>query len=162
MKSGVLLLALLSTTRSASGQDPDRPIRSMGEFSNMRFTEDHAYGYEVELWRDRESVIGLFFASEGPQGDTPTGLIENVKFNPRTGAISFTAKLTIGVNILSGGRQEPSRDLFEFSGVLSATRLTGMLKRSGHATRVGLKTVPKTLCFRSALTPNGSAVPTRS
>ena len=61
MKSGVLLLALLSTTRSASGQDPDRPIRSMGEFSNMRFTEDHAYDYEVELWRDRESVIGFFF-----------------------------------------------------------------------------------------------------
>lgn len=91
----------------------------------MRYTEEHAYGYAVDLWLDGNSVIGLLFVSEGLQGDTPTGMLENVKFDSRTGVLSFTAKLTTG-----GGRREPSRDLFEFSGRLSATVLTGRFKRS--------------------------------
>jgi hypothetical protein len=111
-------------------QDPDRPIRSMGEYSNMRYTEEHEYGYTVELWRDRDSVIGLLLVSAGLQGDTPTGMLENVRFVSRTGALSFTAKLTTGLAFLPGGRQEPSRDLFEFTGTLKATTLTGALNRS--------------------------------
>ena len=114
----------------AFAQDPNRPLRAVGDFSNMRFTEEHAYGYAVDLWRDGDSVVGLFLASEGLQGDTPTGMLENVKFNPRTGALSFTAKLTTGVTLLPGGGQEPSRDLFEFSGTLKSAVLTGMLKHS--------------------------------
>lgn len=126
----------------ALAQDPNRPLRAIGEFSNVRFTEEHAYGYMVDLWRDGDSVVGLFFASEGLQGDTPTGMLENVKFNSRTGALSFTAKLTMGVTLLPGGGQEPSRDLFEFSGTLKVGEIrlapagyvegvvTGTLKRS--------------------------------
>jgi len=125
-------LALFSTAVAlpVSAQGPDRPIRALGEFSNVRSTEEHAYGYAVELWRDADSPIGLFFVSEGLQGDTPTGLLENVRFDSRTGALSFTAKLSIGVVLLPGGRQEPSRDLFEFSGTLKSTVLTGTLTRS--------------------------------
>jgi hypothetical protein len=126
----------------ALAQDPNRLLRTVGEFSNMRFTEEHAYGYAVDLWRDGDSMLGLFLASEGLQGDTPTGMLENVKFNPRTGALSFTAKLTTGVTLLPGGTQEPSRDLLEFSGTLQVGVirlgaasfvdgvLTGTLKRS--------------------------------
>jgi hypothetical protein len=113
----------------ALAQDSGRAIRTIGEFSNMRYTEEHAYGYTVQLWRDGDAVIGLFLASEGLQGDTPTGMLENVKFDSRRGTLSFTARLTTGVNI-SGGRQEPSRDLFEFSGILKTTVLTGTLRRS--------------------------------
>jgi hypothetical protein len=111
-------------------QHPDRPIRPIGEFSNMRYTEEHAYGYAAELWRDGNLVIGLFLVSEGLQGDTPTGLLENVRFDSRTGALSFTAKLTTAFVVLPGGGQEPSRDLFEFSGTLKPAILTGTLKRS--------------------------------
>jgi hypothetical protein len=132
-------------------QDTARPIRAIGEFSSMRYTEEHAYGYAVELWRDGDSVIGLFLVSESLQGDTPTGMLENVRFETRTGALSFTAKLTIGVAVLPGGRQEPSRDLFEFSGNLKAAVLTGTLKRSdlwrpsrpGPRERVQLKIQPQ-------------------
>ena len=124
---------LAMVTAAAAGpafaQDPGRPIRALGEFSNVRYTEEHAYGYAVELWRDGDSAIGLFLASAGLQGDTPTGLMENVKMDWRTGALSFTARLTTGA-IVSGGRQEPSRDLFEFSGTLNAAALTGTLRRS--------------------------------
>ena len=96
----------------------------------MRYTEEHAYGYAVELWRDGDSAIGLFFVSEGLQGDTPTGMLENIKFDPPTGVLSFTARLTTGAVLLPGGRQEPSRDRFEFSGTLKATVLTGTILRS--------------------------------
>ena len=158
----ICFFALLSTGAAlpASAQDSDRPIRAIGEFSNMRYTEEHAYGYTIELWRDGDSVIGLLLVSEGLQGDTPTGVLENVRFDSRTGALSFTAKLTIGVVLLPGGRQEPTRDLFEFSGTLKATVLTGTLKRSdarqpsrpGSRERVQLKTRPG----RPVMFPAGS------
>jgi hypothetical protein len=122
------LLVLLAAA-SAFAQDPNRPLRLLGEFSNLRFTEEHAYGYAVDLWRDGDSVVGLFLASAGLAGDTPAGALENVTFNARTGALSFTARLSTGVTILPGGGQEPTRDLFEFSGALQAGMLTGTLKR---------------------------------
>jgi hypothetical protein len=157
----VCALALLSVGAAlpAFAQDPDRPIRAIGEFSNMRYTEEHAYGYAVELWRDGDSAIGLLLVSEGLQGDTPTGMLENVRFDSRTGALSFTAKLTTGLAVLPGGRQEPSRDLFEFDGTLKAAVLTGTFKRSdmrqpsrpGSRERVQLKPQP-----RAAMLPAGS------
>lgn len=125
-----LALLLTGAGLPAFAQQLDRPIGAIGDFSNMRYTEEHAYGYAVELWRDGDSVIGLLLVSEGLQGDTPTGMLENVRFDARTGALSFTAKLTTGVAVLPGGRQQPSRDLFEFSGTLKGTVLTGTLKRS--------------------------------
>ena len=125
-----LALLILVAALPTAAQDPDRIIGPIGEFSNMRFTEEHAYGSTVQLWRDGVSVIGLLLVSEGLQGDTPAGMLENARFNPRTGALSFTAKLTIGVALLPGGRQEPSRDLFEFYGSLKATVLAGTLTRS--------------------------------
>jgi len=126
-------LALLSigTTLPVFAQNPSRAIRAIGEFSNVRHTEDdHAYGYAIELWSDGDSVLGLIFVSAGLEGDAPAGALENVRFDSRTGALSFTAKLSTGVVILPGGRQEPTRDLFEFSGTLTATALTGTIQRS--------------------------------
>jgi hypothetical protein len=140
-------------------QDRGRPIRAIGEFFDMRYTEEHAYGYTVELWRDGGSVTGLLLVSEGLQGDTPTGMLENVRFNSRTGALSFTAKLTTGLAVLADGRREPSRDRFEFTGTLKAAVLTGTLKRSdlrppsrpGSRERVQLKIQPQ-----AAMLPAGS------
>src|SRR6478672_472642 len=31
-----------------------------GEFSNIRYTEDHAYGQSVQLWRQGSRLLGLF------------------------------------------------------------------------------------------------------
>jgi hypothetical protein len=146
-----LALFSIGAALAAFAQQLHRPIRAIGEFSNMRYTEEHAYGYSVELWREGDSVIGLLLVSEGLQGDTPTGMLENIRFDSRTGALSFTAKLTTGATILPGGRQEPSRDLFEFSGALRATVLTGTFKRSdprqpsrlGSRERVQLKISPQ-------------------
>ena len=114
---------------------PDRPLRFIGTFSNMRYTAEHAYGEAIELWRDGDLIVGLISVSNGLQGDTPTGILENVRFNSHTGALSFTAKLSTmsGQMILPGGHVvdiPPSHDLFQFSGTLKATILAGTLKHS--------------------------------
>jgi hypothetical protein len=126
----LIVLQLLGTAGPALAQDPGRPVSGIGSFSNMRYNDEHAYGYTVELWRDGGSAIGLLFVSEGLMGDTPAGMIENVRFNSRTGALSFDARLSIGVTAAPRGGMEPSRELFEFSGVLEAKALTGRMMRS--------------------------------
>ncbi len=47
--------------------------KKLGVFSNMRSTAEHQYDYKVELWQEGDRVFGLFLASEGLIGDTPTG-----------------------------------------------------------------------------------------
>src|SRR5689334_12968176 len=94
-------------------------ISVVGEFSNMRFTGEHAYGYSVQVWRAGGQLVGLFLASEGLAGDTPAGILENVTFDTRTGALSFRAKLSIGSDVQANGSQAPSWDLFEFTGKLT-------------------------------------------
>jgi hypothetical protein len=127
----VLALVSVGTAFPGLAQNPNRAIRAIGEFSNLRHTEDdHAYGYVIELWRDGDSAIGLLFVAQGLQPDMPAGMIENIRFDSRTGALSFTAKLSTGAVLLPGGRQEPTRDLFVFSGTLTATALTGTIQRS--------------------------------
>ena len=101
----------------------------------MRYTEEHAYGYTVQLWREGASVFGLFLASEGLAGDTPTGLLDDLKYDPRSGKLSFKAKLTIGID----ARRQPSHDLFEFDGARSAQAVSGVLKRVGASERINLR-----------------------
>jgi hypothetical protein len=106
-------------------------IQVIGAFSDMRFTEDHAYGHVVELWRAGECVFGLFQASQGLAGDTPTGELTNVRYNPATRELRFTAKLTMGTTTAPGSNQwVPSRDLFAFSGRLEKNVLKGKLRQS--------------------------------
>ncbi|MGH8247884.1 MAG: hypothetical protein ACREUU_15800 [Gammaproteobacteria bacterium] len=52
------------------------------------------------------------------QGDTPTGMLEDVMFDPKTRRLAFRAKLSIGMAYLGPGKETPARDLFVFEGVL--------------------------------------------
>jgi hypothetical protein len=106
-------------------------IQPVGAFSNMRFTEEHAYGYTVELWKGGRCLFGLFEASEGLAGDTPTGLLQSVRYDAATGKLDFAAKLTMGVTKPNDGADwVPSRDGFEFTGHLSSRTLQGRLAHS--------------------------------
>jgi hypothetical protein len=131
-----LAVAMLSLIAAALAQAP-RPITFAGEFSNMRYTEEHAYDYTVQLWREGANVFGLFLASEGLAGDTPTGLLDDLKYDARSGKLSFKAKLTMGLD----ARNQPSHDLFEFDGKMSARAVAGVLKRGGAPERINLRKV---------------------
>lgn len=111
---------------------PTEPISVVGAFSNIRYTEEHAYGQTVLLWRAGKCLIGLFESAQGLQGDTPIGELQDVTHDANSGALKFSAKLTVGVIAGRGMPEQPSRDLFNFDGTLGPERLTGAL---AHATQ---------------------------
>ena len=108
----------------------DARIDLVGEYTDMRYTEEHAYGYTVELWRSGPCLFGLFLASAGLAGDTPTGRIEDLKFDPRTGAIAFVARLTLGRLTAKGLDNVESRDLYRFTGKLNKNALRGTVRHT--------------------------------
>ena len=141
-KSTLVTVALLAAVYSQGASHsnacatiaPSAPISEIAAFSNMRYTEEHAYGETVLLWRAGSCIFGLFESAQGLQGDTPIGELQDVTYNPKTGALEFAAKLTLGV--ISGPASPTpqfSRDLFTFDGTLGSARLTGALI---HATQL--------------------------
>lgn len=118
----VLLLGTVGNTFAAP-----REFAFVGEFSNVRHTSNHAYGYSVQLWREDGKLFGFLTDATGLSGDTPIGLLEDVHFDPVRGALSFTAKLSIQSVYLSKGKLEPTHDFFVFTGTLQKEILSGTL-----------------------------------
>lgn len=119
--------------RKSGGRTPARAagaVKRLGAFTNMRFTGEHQSGYSVELWQEKGSLFGLFLASAGLAGDTPTGLLEDVAFDQKTGKLSFRARLSTASTFNEKNEQVPTRDVYRFSGVLTAQRLTGVLEHA--------------------------------
>jgi hypothetical protein len=102
-------------------------IAFLGTYSNMRYTEEHAYGTQLDLWQQNEEIFGHFLHSMGLMGDTPTGRLENLIFDPKNGRLAFTARLTLGLHYCREHEGTPSRDVFEFEGVFSREVITGTL-----------------------------------
>jgi hypothetical protein len=88
------------------------------------YTEEHAYGYEISLWRADSCLFGFLSASEGLIGDTPTGQISDVFYDAASGNVSFMAKLSTGA-IHFEKHYVPSWDLFLFRGRIETSRMTG-------------------------------------
>ncbi len=109
-------------------QRPDGRIFIVGEYSNMRFTGEHQYGYSVELYRQGDTIFGLLLVAEGLDGDTPAGILEDVEYEPASEKLSFNVKLSVGAAV-HDEKSVPSRDYFEFDGKLERTVLSGTLKR---------------------------------
>jgi hypothetical protein len=72
----------------------------------------------------------LLLVYTGAPSDPPAGILEDVKFNPRSGNLSFSARLSTGLVYGRGYSGVASRDRFTFKGVLTRTRVTGTLMRS--------------------------------
>jgi hypothetical protein len=123
---GLLLSAFVLAAFAA-----EAPVRVVGEFSNVRYTHEHEYGYSVQLWRRGDELFGFLLSAAGLQGDTPMGVLEDVRFDPNTGKLQFRSKLTVGIIQRNGGN-EPSRDLFEFNGVLRGSIITGVLRHKDN------------------------------
>lgn len=107
---------------------PESSFVFLGTYSNMRYAEEHAYGTQLELWQQDGKIFGHFFHSVGLMGDTPTGRLEKLIFDPKTGRLSFMAKLTLGLHFCSEHEGTPSRDVFEFEGVFNREAMIGTLK----------------------------------
>jgi len=110
----------------------DLPVTALGTFMRIQSSGEHAYGYDVALWKQGAKIYGLISAHNGLLGDPPTGLLENVRFDPKTKKFSFKAKLTLGVFFSKESENVPSRDVFEFEGTLTTARLAGTLSTTNE------------------------------
>jgi hypothetical protein len=141
MKFTKLLIALMVLTffagavaaqKSLPAPKKELPVKVFGTYMRIKSNGEHAYGYDVELWQQGAQIYGLISAHDGLIGDPPTGLLENVKFNPKTKKFSFRAKLTLGMFFNKEYDNVPSRDVFVFEGTLTKTRLAGVLSTTNE------------------------------
>ena len=127
-----LLLVTVVDGFAAPGTDPgpDRP----GAWSNVSFgkgEDPHASGIEIEMWRKGGQLFGFLSEYNGPASDPPAGKLESIRWDETSGAISFTAKLSVGVTpAAAGSAWVPSKNLYEFNGTIEKKGITGTLRRS--------------------------------
>jgi hypothetical protein len=136
----VMLLASLLAPSDPAPQcsalelSKETAIHFVGAYTNMRYTEEHAYGYSVHLWRAGRCFVGLFMASDGLAGDTPTGLLEAVRYDQSTGFLSFRSRLTEGLVRTRDQHDLPSRDRYEFTGRFDGRGIHGRLVHTNAVT----------------------------
>ena len=122
-------------------------------------TEEHAYGYDLLLWRAGTCLIGMLQFSAGLQGDTPMGLLENVSYDAATGALSFAARLsTIRESIGENGEQvaPPSQDYFTFRGTLDLQRrsIDGTFGHERRTATSATQREPETVALPARTSPD--------
>ena len=105
-------------------------VKVLGAFSHITHAEGDAFGYAVELWKLGDQIFGLLFVYVGPPADPPTGILEDVKFDPKTRRLSFSARMTTGLLYSRDYIGVPSHDRFRFEGVLTRRQLIGVLRQS--------------------------------
>jgi len=67
---------------------------SIGRFDQVRATPSgHCYGHSLDLWKHGERLFGLHHRHEGLCGDPPCSVIQELKFDPKTGDLEFLSLL---------------------------------------------------------------------
>jgi hypothetical protein len=122
------LCTVVISQTSVSAKTKSR-VEVLGNFSSITHTPEDAFGYALDLWKEGDQVFGLLLVYTGAPADPPTGILENVKFDPRTRQFSFSARLSTGW-LYAPGSYTPSRDRFTFTGVLGRRQVIGTLKLS--------------------------------
>ena len=99
----------------------ESPVKPLGDFSNVQYQSsgEHQWGYSIELWQQDDKIYGFISGDDSPRlvGDPPTGILENVQFDPVTKKFSFRAEL-------------PLREIFEFEGILTKKKIEGERKNT--------------------------------
>ena len=100
----------------------------IGTFRNIHGDGEHSWGYSVDLWRQGDILYGMIDGSNDLRlaGDPPAGVLEDVRFEPKSGKLAFKSRLSTGV----GPDGKPTRDIYEFAGVLIRSRLAGVIRTS--------------------------------
>ena len=89
----LLLAGVLAFT--APRQTAAQGFTPLGTFDDVRVSsatgEPHCYGYSLELWRHRGTIIGLLDRHSGLCGDPPCEALANVSHDPGSGRLDFSA-----------------------------------------------------------------------
>ena len=117
LSAGCLSEGVGATPRNRTTGEGE-PVVLVGASSNVRYTDDHAYGQQVHLWRQGERLVGLFLFTDGRPSDFDTGLLEKVRFSAATRRLAF----------------ETYASQFRFEGTLERNAVSGLLTRMHPAT----------------------------
>jgi len=98
----VVVVMLHSATMTAMQEAKDGEIQFIGSYSQLRETPEHVYGYQLELWRDGRSLVGLWTHADGEPGDFPIVLVSDLKWNEATGSFRFNARWCDEVETFDG------------------------------------------------------------
>ena len=149
----IVVWCVVWPTVSSPAQTAARPapIKVVGNFSNVRHVYDDAFGYSLKLWKEGNRVFGLLLVYTGAPSDPPTGILEDVKFDPRSGKLSFSARLTTGLVYGRGFTGVPSRDRFTFKGRLTRSQVIGTLTRADELFPDGRPTTKRVRLRRSEM-----------
>src|SRR5215207_6151716 len=121
---------LVSPPSQAQAAKTANAVKVLGTFLNTRHTGDDVVGYSLKLWKEGNQIFGLLCVYTGAPADPPAGILEDVKFDPRTRQLSFSARLSTGFVYGRGYSGVASRDRFTFRGVVARSEVSGILKRS--------------------------------
>lgn len=149
----VICCAPQTVLTSAQDRAPvraERRVRIVGAFSHVKHTGDDAFGYSLQLWQEGDQLFGLLSVYTGAPSDPPTGVLEDVKFDPRTGQLSFSARLSTGLTYGGGYSGVPSRDRFTFKGVLTRSGVNGVIQQANELNQNARPTSTRVRLHRSA------------
>ncbi len=132
----VLLFSILAAVpgcASTPPQNPSLPSERPLEWSDVKVSQGedpHAYGINIQLFKHDASWSGFISEFVGPGFDPPSGKLSDLRVDENAGAISFSAKLSIGVVQLPGSKAwTPAKNLYEFKGSINKDSISGSLTR---------------------------------
>jgi hypothetical protein len=106
-------------------QASDERVEFMGDYRNVKSaTGEHCDGYDVMIWKYKESLIGFLNHHRGLCGDPPMGVMEEALYSAQTGSLSFKVKLSDGCT-LQDGKCIPTKDKVIFEGSIRGQLLEG-------------------------------------
>ena len=127
------ILAALAGCTGIPAQTPSLPSERPLEWSDVKISQGedpHAYGINIQLFKHDASWSGFISEFVGPGFDPPSGKLNDLRVDENTGAISFSAKLSIGVVQLPGSKEwTPAKNLYEFKGSINRDSISGALTR---------------------------------
>jgi hypothetical protein len=118
-----LFAALAATTPSAA-------VIPIGVYDNVYSADgEHAHGYHLELWKRGGELYGLLADYVADIADPPTGALEHIEYDPKSGKLRFEVRLSTGVVYNRSHDGEPSHDRLHFRGVLKPNRVVGTIEQ---------------------------------
>lgn len=102
----------------------------LGVFSNKRTDGEHDWGVSFYIWRYDDQIVG-FVAGEPSIsliGDPPTGLFDNVQFDPSSHKFAFRSHVLRTTEIDRYGKETEKWAIYDFNGSLGSKLVSGELK----------------------------------
>lgn len=154
MKLFIFSLFMLFSINSVLANE-SRAI-SIGEYSNMIWDtgeDPHCLsGFNLSLYKFNKEIVGRISMANGSE-EPATGVLYEIKYEPKHHYLSFKAKLSTGSESVPGtiGKDRPSKELLEFSGKITSNAVIGTivqkdgyhLPEKGTSAKIKLKRINK-------------------